>query len=178
MTFTLLGCPFCGKPPKVIESGWHAIIRCDNEYCGADVEVVGTERGAVLESWNTRATASLEGDAVERVARSDFARRCRAYLDDAPLDGRHSDAAGSNAYELIEEAIEHCATGLVPDEATIRADEREKCAKVAVARSDAVMAEAEAAHDDDNYDLYERLECEAGNYMDLAAAIRSNRREA
>lgn len=35
-----------------------------------------------------------------------FARRCRAYLDDAPSDGGHSDAAGSSAYELIQEAID------------------------------------------------------------------------
>jgi len=40
---------------------------------------------------------------------ADFVRRCKAYLEDAPLDGRHSDAAGSNAYELIEEAIQHLA---------------------------------------------------------------------
>lgn len=44
--------------------------------------------------------------ATEELA--DFVRRCRAYLEDAPGSGGHSDAAGSNAYELIEEAIEHC----------------------------------------------------------------------
>ena len=42
---------------------------------------------------------------------ADFVRRCRAYLEDCPGDGGHSDAAGSTAYELIEEAIEHC----IPD---------------------------------------------------------------
>lgn len=78
--------------------------------------------------------ASLEGDAVERVARTDFARRCRAYLDDMPSDGRHSDAAGSNAYELIEEAIEHCATGLVAGEAAIRAKAFEEAAKIVTSR--------------------------------------------
>lgn len=39
---------------------------------------------------------------------ADFVKRCRAYLEDRPGYGGHSDAAGSNAYELIEEAIEHC----------------------------------------------------------------------
>jgi len=53
---------------------------------------------------------SPDGTATTRMPEglADFARRCRAYLDDCPGDGGHSDAAGSTAYELIEEAIEHC----------------------------------------------------------------------
>lgn len=36
----------------------------------------------------------------------DLADRIKAYLEDAPLDGRHSDAAGADAYELLREAME------------------------------------------------------------------------
>lgn len=43
---------------------------------------------------------------------ADFTTRCQAYLDDHVGNGGHSDAAGGNAYELIQEAIEHCATAL------------------------------------------------------------------
>ena len=53
-----------------------------------------------------RSNAAATSSTPEGLA--DFARRCRAYLDDCPGDGGHSDAAGSTAYELIEEAIEHC----------------------------------------------------------------------
>lgn len=31
--------------------------------------------------------------------------RINAYLDDAPMDGRHSDVAGADAYELFREAV-------------------------------------------------------------------------
>src|SRR5258705_1898720 len=35
---------------------------------------------------------------------SELVDRIKAYLEDAPADGRHSDAAGANAYELLDEA--------------------------------------------------------------------------
>lgn len=35
--------------------------------------------------------------------------RLIAYRHDGPLDGRHSDLAGANAYELIDEAADLCA---------------------------------------------------------------------
>lgn len=37
---------------------------------------------------------------------TDLADRIEAYLDDAPMDGMHSDAAGADAYELLREAME------------------------------------------------------------------------
>lgn len=87
------------------------------------------------------ALASLEGDAVERVARiidphsfqawqglydysrkegdEGLAKRCADHFHKAGCD------------EALAKARAILATGLVPDEAAIRADEREKCAKVA-----------------------------------------------
>lgn len=116
------------------------------------------------------ALASLEGDAVERVAETaqtfwqgSSGRSWTECCEKLP--------AQANWFRRLARAI--LATGLVAGEAAIRADEREKCAKVADAKSDAVMAEAEAAHEDKNYNLYGRLECQAGDYADLAAAIRS-----
>lgn len=91
-------------------------------------------------------TASLQGeDAVERVAQliEDHVtahcddERCQTWLD--------------NTRDAAEATL---ATGLVPDEAAIRADEREKCAKVAEA------------------------ECYATTGRQIAAAIRSNGRGA
>jgi hypothetical protein len=39
-----------------------------------------------------------------------LADRISAYISDAPMDGRHSDAAGANAYELLTEAMEELHT--------------------------------------------------------------------
>lgn len=35
----------------------------------------------------------------------DLSDRIKAYLEDRPADGGHSDAAGGNAWELLEEAM-------------------------------------------------------------------------
>ncbi|MGX9443898.1 hypothetical protein ACWX0K_15150 [Nitrobacteraceae bacterium UC4446_H13] len=65
------------------------------------------------------ALASLEGDAVERVAR----------IIDPTFDvGIDESPARKTA---LRKARAILATGLVPDKAAVRADEREKCAKVA-----------------------------------------------
>lgn len=34
-----------------------------------------------------------------------LAQRIKLYLEDSPIDGGHSDTAGANAYELLEEAM-------------------------------------------------------------------------
>ncbi|MGB3485339.1 MAG: DUF4406 domain-containing protein [Mycobacterium sp.] len=107
------------------------------------------------------AIASLEGDAVERVA---------GLLRKFHRDSCYPEAMAGELNAAVNAIL---ATGLVAGEAAIRADEREKCARIADAKSDAVMAEAEAAHEDKNYNLHGRLECQAGDYADLAAAIRS-----
>lgn len=140
----------------------------ENWKCGSILDMESSH----FDGWTKaqQALASLQGeDAVEKVARIiGPAAFCSNPDPDEPAFWRKAARHLSR-----EKARAILATGLVPDETEIRADEREKCAKAVVARSDAVMAEAEAAHDDDNYDLYERLECETGNYMDIAAAIRS-----
>lgn len=74
--------------------------------------------------------ASLQGDAVERVARIRLiASKCfdptGFEIDGTPIYA----VAEWKAAESTLDAI--LAMGLVPDEAAIRADEREKCAKVA-----------------------------------------------
>jgi hypothetical protein len=69
------------------------------------------EYSIVAAALRIAALRSAQPPAVEGVSTveglTDFARRCQAYLDDHVGNGGHSDAAGSNAYELIEEAIEH-----------------------------------------------------------------------
>jgi len=100
------------------------------------------------------ALAFLQGeDAVERVARIRLiASKCfdptGFEIDGTPIYA----VAEWKAAESTLDAI--LATGLVPDEAAIRADEREKCAKVAEA------------------------ECYATTGRQIAAAIRSNGRGA
>jgi hypothetical protein len=37
---------------------------------------------------------------------TDIVERAHAYLADPPMDGRHSDAAGADAYGLIDEMID------------------------------------------------------------------------
>lgn len=43
--------------------------------------------------------------------REELAGRIATYLEDAPMDGRHSDAAGGNAYELLAEAEDALRAG-------------------------------------------------------------------
>jgi len=50
--------------------------------------------------------AYLVNPALLSPGASHFIDRCKSYLDDAPAHGGHSDAAGADAFELIEEAIE------------------------------------------------------------------------
>lgn len=137
-------CPFCGGQAIKDTSGefrHHGInypvhrIRCDKSDCLAMPRVKNPIEGACIDAWNTRATASFEGDAVERVARiidprafenwqglydyckdndEEFRRRCADYFHKADCD-----EARTKARAIL-------AAGPVPDEAAIRADEREK----------------------------------------------------
>ena len=86
-----------------------------------------------------QALASLEsGDARERVAQAVTAELERMYKDGAPMCMREGETTWRTYYagfdlsmfaNRIVDAI--LATGLVPDEAAVRADEREKCAQEA-----------------------------------------------
>lgn len=110
-------CPFCNGSATIERYGnasYSTIYTCDE--CGCRLET-GEEfnHGSC---WNTRATASLEGDAVERVAR----------IVVAWADAEELEFTIRQIDRLVRAVL---ATGLVPDEAAVRADEREKCAKVA-----------------------------------------------
>lgn len=165
MTFTLLGCPFCGgEAESDSQRGYRniwtgnpenaAAVYCtkcsaDMTWCYRDTPEIERDQVMTLlvEQWNTRATASLQGeDAVERVARI----MARELYNGATFDDCTD--VEKSAWRQAARAI--LTTGLVPDEAAIRADEREKCAKVAEA------------------------ECYATTGRQIAAAIRSNGRGA
>jgi hypothetical protein len=75
----------------------------------------------------------------------------------------------------LRKADQILASGLVHDEAGIRRDEREKCAKICDALGDEIMERAEEAHENEEYDEYESLECAATEYSRAASAIRSAR---
>jgi Lar family restriction alleviation protein len=106
----LLPCPWCGLTPTLTAYNG----RYDREsYCvhckACDLSLDGDATPAeAVARWNSRVIPDAAATPSTPEGLADFARRCRAYLDDCPGDGGHSDAAGSTAYELIEEAIEHC----------------------------------------------------------------------
>ena len=113
-----------------------------------------------IEHWRTSINASLQGeDAVERVARIIIGPRlpipdnCQFTLEEL-RSVRWSQSTKAEQQDALNAARAILATGLVADEAAIRADEREKCAKVAEA------------------------ECYATTGRQIAAAIRSNGRGA
>lgn len=143
-------CPFCGGTnTSAADTGVHWVA-CNS--CDAEGPIRDTGHEAIA-AWNTR-TASLQGeDAVERVA-----RRHNLLVIARESGGKEF---GPNTWNIsftdeTWQAFTHAilATGLVPDEAAIRADEREKCAKVAEA------------------------ECYATTGRQIATAIRSNGRGA
>lgn len=131
------------------------------------------------------ALASLEGDAVERVARIIAGPLCDA------TNGEHSIAVQGDyrfctqcgetiskrtigIVEARTKARAILATGLVPDEAAIRADEREKCAKL-------IEPKRPRPCDCDHCDCHNQGDTEAVAAWDAdtaaAAAIRSGGRE-
>lgn len=85
-----------------------------------------------------------------------------------------------NEYLLVCTAKIHHAKSIVdrmnaaaPKSPDISAEEmRERCAAVCNLLADEIMKEAEAAHDDEDYDRYEELECRAADYQRCADRIR------
>jgi hypothetical protein len=109
------------------------------------------------------ALASLQGeDTVERAARAlvctDPNYRIYHMPGDGPRDWMTRIGYRRKTSELTESAAESVrvsarailATGLVPDEAAIRVDEREKCAKVAERDSRSILAK-EVGYEPDFY---------------------------
>ena len=118
------------------------------------------------------ALTSLHGeDAVERVARivdpKAFDETLQTFATPLYWEGRH------NLAMKTADAI--LATGLVPDEAAIRADEREKCAKICEAKAKAFD---EVVGHPRSENLRYRSEGMARGAEFSAAAIRSNGRGA
>lgn len=134
MTMELKCCPFCGgeaesdsrRGYRNISTGnpeKAAAIYCtkcsaDMTWCYRDTPEIERDQVMTLliEQWNTRATASLEGDAVERVA--------RLWQDLLDKDDRTSPEEYPDMALISFEEFEHAilATGLVPNEAAVRAD--------------------------------------------------------
>ena len=142
MTMELKCCPFCGgeaesdslRGYRNISTGNPenaAAIYCtkcsaDMTWCYRDTPEIERDHvmKLLIEQWNTRATASLQGeDAVERVARI---VEPRPFEDDYPpgsMSAFNAQGRKERAYELARAIL---ATGLVADEAAIRADERKR----------------------------------------------------
>lgn len=177
MTMELKCCPFCGgEAESDSQRGYRnistgnpenaAAIYCtkcnaDMTWCYRDTPEIERDQVMTLliEQWNTRATASLQcEDAVERVARISHAEVDKIVSD--LMSANYSDkprlavAVGRAIVKANERGL---ATGLVPNESAIRADERERCAKV-----------AEAEYADKNWHAMYRHAAGA-----IAAAIRS-----
>ena len=141
MTMELKCCPFCGgeaesdslRGYRNISTGNPenaAAIYCtkcsaDMTWCYRDTPEIERDHvmKLLIEQWNTRATASLQGeDAVERVA------RIKSLLVSFHRNSCYPEAMTGELNDAAERIL---ATGLVPDEAAVRADEREKCAQEA-----------------------------------------------
>lgn len=142
-------CPFCGgeaesdsaRNYRNISTGTPekaAAIYCtkcsaDMTWCYRDTPEIERDQVMTLliEQWNTRATTSLEGDAVERVALR------RTVLDILNSVAPAVENLACNQEQAVDEVLAAVnevaiqaatATGLVAGEAAIRAAERERCA--------------------------------------------------
>lgn len=55
----VLGCPFCGHPPKVeVVRGGRILSLCGNEKCGLVVSTAGSNKFTAVEMWNRRTGVS------------------------------------------------------------------------------------------------------------------------
>lgn len=111
------------------------IIAIPNRDYGSDWDEIEEAREIAR-----KALASFEGDAVERVARIMVRydpNYCIYHMPgDTPRDWKATSGFRGDTSELSESAAESVrararrilASGLAPDEAAVRADEREKCA--------------------------------------------------
>lgn len=179
-TLELKPCPFCGAPADT--ERWQGaaptkrLISCSGVDCDVSPGVTGETEIEAMTHWNTRAQPPpFEGDAVERVAQVLLDRfiersKCRS------LSGKPTFRDGTKITELPAsyrddfeaDARAILATGLVPDEAAIRADERERCAQI-----------LDEAAQDWNRIRDPGMANNARSYAKkIRAAIRSNRREA
>ncbi len=142
----------------------------------------GESEPAVTSAWSpsdpssTRATASFQGeDAVERVELP-LARAINDVLN-AMVDAQEEMTTTKISARILGDDTVRAilATGLVPDESAVRADEREKCAEIADCLGDEYDATSFAST---NADQVAALRSKEQAAHEIAAAIRSNRGEA
>lgn len=125
----LLGCPFCGGNPTLINGGpGNCYVRCTK--CKASSNDVSRDRATEL--WNTRALSTPNAPVEPTPAQVNSA--CLSYRHDfGLLSVEQKNAARFMAREWLhawqKEGVEILAGHL--DEAAIRKDEREKCAAIA-----------------------------------------------
>lgn len=200
MTMELKCCPFCGGEAESDSRRGYRNISTGNPEnaaaiyctkCSADMtwcyrDTPEIERDHVMklliEQWNTRATASLQGeDAVERVAHAVTSEFGRMYKDGVPICMREGETTWRTYYagfdlsqfaQRITDAI--LATGLASDEAATRADERERCAQIADCMADEFDA---TSFTSTNADQVAALRSKEQAAHEIAAAIRAGRGE-
>jgi hypothetical protein len=125
MTMELKCCPFCGKQPVTFGSGdgqRGLMIECMTDGC-VNPHVSYYDHAVAQKVWNTRATASLQGeDAVERVELP-LARAINDVLN-AMVDAREEMTTTKISARILGDDTVRAilATGLVPDEAAVRAN--------------------------------------------------------
>lgn len=129
---TLLPCPFCGGEADFSDKrpNRRTYIAC--AACSASTKVGNNELAAAA-TWNTRATLSHARERIARIIDPEAWAVMDSYLEQTkrkyrgqnvgwPEDQFKDKASLAKADAII-------AAGLVRDEAAIRADEREWCAK-------------------------------------------------
>lgn len=130
----LLPCPFCCGVAELLNGGpenW--FVRCTNCKCTTN----DVQRDAAVQLWHRRAalaTLQPSGEGREAIARHNQELAlgfCKASFQKrfSLSDSRTKEYAACIA-DVLDLATDF-ASGLVQDEAGIRADERENCAKIA-----------------------------------------------
>ncbi|WP_416192969.1 Lar family restriction alleviation protein [Nitrobacter sp. TKz-YC01] len=117
-------CPFCGGSDVVCCDQGDDDFAVTCKSCGVSSRFDDDKSKAVA-AWNTRATLQPSGDRRGAIAQALAEKWPGDYMQGDDECEREPNAL---AYETADAAI--LASGLVQDEAAIRADERERCAKL------------------------------------------------
>lgn len=132
----LLPCPFCGSAAEIERGNDHHgewfNLGCSCHWGNVEPDSACSagrmwytaepeDEPKAIATWNTRAT--LSPPAGER--REAIARAVRFFIDSEVVTMKYGFKYSIDAFEKL---IDDLASGLVQDEAAIRADEREKCA--------------------------------------------------
>lgn len=122
----LLGCPFCGGNPTLINGGpGNCYVRCTK--CKSSSNDVSRDRATEL--WNTRALSIPNAPGEQRED-----KRANQVIGEAIKKHTYGSIRGTLTKAIVSELHRNGFSILAlpcADEAAIRADEREKCAKIA-----------------------------------------------